>query len=88
MDDILNHTYHFYDRKVIVESVEKQILAVNAVSLGCDGQRDNLQVTELGNDTWPGHISLVIYFIFCEILAYIKNNIELCDEIVHKRYVI
>ena len=66
------------------ESLEQQVLTVNAEGLGCGRQGDDFQVGELGDDTSTRYVSEFVYAIPGKLLVDVEDFYEFCDEVVHE----
>ena len=70
---------------LIVQTMEKEILTVEAKSLGCYTESDDLKVGKPGDDATTGHVSEFINTISGEILADSEDSGEICYEVAHKQ---
>ena len=64
------------------ESLEQQVLAVDAESLGCGRHGDDFQVGELADDTSTRNIPEFINAISSKFLVYVDDFCENYDEVV------
>ena len=67
------------------ESLEQQVLTVDAESLGCGRQSDDFQIGELGDDSSARYVSEFVYAIPGKFLVDAEDFYEICDEVVHER---
>ncbi len=70
---------------LIVQTMEKEILTIEAESLGRYTESDDLEVGKLGDNATTGYVSEFIYTIPGEILADSEDSDEICYEVAHKQ---
>lgn len=70
---------------LMVKTMKKMILAVEAEGLGGYTESNDFNVGKLGNATTFRYVSKFINSISDEILADTKNSYEICYEVAHKQ---
>ena len=70
---------------LMVQTIKKKILAVEAEGLGGYPESNDFKVGKLGNNTAPGYVSMFINSISGKILADSEDSDEICYEVAHKQ---
>ena len=67
----------------MLQTMKKEIFAIEAEGLGGYAKSNDFKVGELGNNTTSGYVSMFIDTIPGKFLADAENSYELCYKVAH-----
>ena len=67
----------------MLQTMKKEILAIEAEGLGDYAKSNDFKVRELGNSTTSGYVSIFIPTISGKFLADAENSYEICYKVAH-----